>query len=363
MQDNARPYLYEIVTELKRRHMPMELALLPGIESMYQTHVYSRTGAAGLWQFVRGTGRAYGLSQSELIDLRRDPLKSTKAALDYLEYLHRFFDGDWELAIAAYNGGEGTIKRARDKNASKGKKTDFWSLNVRRETMDYVPKLFALAIIVENPEKYNVVLQPIPSSPVIERVAINKSINLKDAANECNINSDSFTRLNAAYLRSITPSTCTVLVPKHHVATFKSVLPSLEDADWQKALEIAKDEANTKMITKTYRVKKGDSLYAIARKFGVTVSNLKKENRLRSDKLKIGQKLKVQTIKTVSTSGSNSQKSEKGVKIVSYTVKSGDTLYGIARKHGVSINSIQKTNGMGKKTGIKPGQKLTIPKA
>ncbi|MGD8266036.1 MAG: transglycosylase SLT domain-containing protein, partial [Chromatiales bacterium] len=143
VQRNARPYLYEVVTELKRRRMPMELALLPAIESGYRTTATSHSGAAGIWQFIKSTGDYYGLKRTRYVDMRRDPKASTQAALDYLQYLHKFFDGDWELAIGAYNGGEGTISRAQKANAARGKRTDYWSLSLRRETMDYVPRLLA----------------------------------------------------------------------------------------------------------------------------------------------------------------------------------------------------------------------------
>lgn len=362
IQDNARVHLFDIVEEIERRNLPMELALVPAIESLYQAHVYSRSGAAGLWQFVRGTGRAYGLSQSELIDYRRDPDKSTGAALDYLEYLHRYFDGDWNLAIAAYNGGEGTIRRAMKKNAKQGKPTDFWSLKIRKETMDYVPRVYALALMIKNPERYNVSIEPIPNRRVIERIALNKSIDIKQAAHKAEIDSGSLTRLNSHFVKGITPShSSTVLVPEHHVASFKSVLPDLEEKDWNKVVAEAKAKARPRI--RYYKVRKGDSLYKISRKFGVSIASLKKQNRLRSNHLSIGKRLKVGKTTRRVASKSSSRKSTKRSSSGSYKVRKGDTLYGIARSHGISVKALQKHNGMGKSTKIKPGQRLKIPKS
>ncbi len=364
IQNNARVHLFEIAEEIERRNMPMELALLPAIESLYQAHVYSHSGAAGLWQFVRGTGRAYGLQQSELIDYRRDPDKSTGAALNYLEYLHGYFDGDWDLAIAAYNGGEGTIRRAMKKNEQQGKPTDFWSLKVRKETMDYVPRLYALAMIIKDPQRYNVSIEPIPNRRVIERVALNKSIDIKQAAVKADIDSDSLTRLNSHFVKGITPShASTMLVPEHHVASFRSVLPDLEEKDWSKA--VAEAEAKARASNRYYKVRKGDSLYRISRKFGISIASLRKQNRLRGNHLKIGQKLKVgkTSSRVASIPSSGSTQSAKKSTSGSYKVRKGDTLYEIARRHGISVKALQKHNGMGKSTKIKPGQSLKIPQS
>lgn len=162
---NAKPYIHHIVEELEQRGMPSELALLPMIESAFQPKATSPKGAAGLWQFMPATGRQYGLKKRKGLDERRDLVASTRAALDYLEFLHEEFDHDWMLALAAYNSGEGTVHRAIKKNLRAGKSTSFWSLPLPKETQNYVPKLLALAEVVKNPEKHEISLAMIKDMP------------------------------------------------------------------------------------------------------------------------------------------------------------------------------------------------------
>ena len=147
MERNAELYLYHIVDKVEQREMPLELALLPAIESNYTPTATSRAGAAGIWQFIRSTGKLYGLEQTTWYDARRDLLASTDAALDYLAYLADYFGDDWEVALAAYNAGEGALGRARAANEQRGLDIDYWSLDLPRETQEYVPRLLALASI------------------------------------------------------------------------------------------------------------------------------------------------------------------------------------------------------------------------
>jgi len=158
-------YLYHIVNELEAQQMPLELALLPVVESAFDPFAYSHSHAAGLWQFIPGTGKRFGLERNWWYDGRRDPVASTAAAIKYLSYLHRYFDGDWLLALAAYNSGEGNVRRAIARNKRLGKPTDFWSLKLPRETQAYVPQLLAVAAVIRTPEKYNTVLPKIANRP------------------------------------------------------------------------------------------------------------------------------------------------------------------------------------------------------
>lgn len=162
---NAKPYIYHIVEQLERRGMPSELALLPMIESGFLPKATSPKGAAGLWQFMPATGKQYGLRKKGRLDERRDLVASTRAALDYLEFLHDEFNHDWMLALAAYNSGEGTVQRAIQKNLRAGKSTSFWSLSLPKETKDYVPKLLALAEVIKNPDKHDISLAVIHNQP------------------------------------------------------------------------------------------------------------------------------------------------------------------------------------------------------
>src|SRR6266446_2613275 len=163
-------YLYQIVTELERRGMPLELALLPVVESAFEPYAYSRARASGLWQFIPGTGSRYGLKQDWWYDGRRDVVESTRAALDYLQSLHDEFNGDWLLAIAAYNCGEMNVERALDANRARGKPLDFWDVWLPGETRAYVPKLLAMKRLVRDPETYGLEFSPIPNSPYFSRV-------------------------------------------------------------------------------------------------------------------------------------------------------------------------------------------------
>lgn len=162
---NAKPYLYHIVEQLEQRGMPSELALLPMIESAFQPKATSPKGAAGLWQFMPATGRQYGLKKRRGYDERRDLVASTRAALDYLEFLHEEFDHDWMLALAAYNSGEGTVHKAIKKNQRAGKGTTFWSLSLPKETQNYVPKLLALAEVIKNADEHDISLPVIKNMP------------------------------------------------------------------------------------------------------------------------------------------------------------------------------------------------------
>src|SRR5258708_25998620 len=175
-------YLYQIVTELERRGMPLELALLPVVESAFEPYAYSRARAAGLWQFIPGTGSRYGLKQDWWYDGRRDIVESTRAALDYLQRLHDEFDGDWLLAVAAYNCGEAMVERAVDMNRAAHRPVTFWELWLPGETRAYVPKLLAMKRLVRDPETYGLEFSPIPNSPYFTGVATPSQLNLKLAA-------------------------------------------------------------------------------------------------------------------------------------------------------------------------------------
>lgn len=198
----ATPYLFHIVEELEQREMPGELALLPMIESAFRPEATSNRGAAGLWQFIPSTGKYFGLKQNAWYDGRRDIRASTSAALDYLAFLHETFDHNWMLALAAYNAGEGTVRRAIKKNLKQGKPTSFWDLQLPKETREYVPKFLALAEIIGQPEKHDILLPEIENKPYFLPVLFNKSLNFQQAANLANIHITELKRLNPGYKRS-----------------------------------------------------------------------------------------------------------------------------------------------------------------
>src|SRR5476649_125017 len=172
----AEPYMYWITEQIKKRNMPMELVLLPIVESAFDPKATSSANAAGLWQIVPQTGRNYGLKQNQWYDGRRDVVASTTAALDMMQRLNRMFDGDWLLTIAAYNSGEGRILQAIKTNKAKGKPTDFWALSLPRETTIYVPKMLALSNIIKNSKQYGVVLPKSNDDHALARVEVGQQI-------------------------------------------------------------------------------------------------------------------------------------------------------------------------------------------
>ena len=204
LADRSADYLYMVVNELNRRRMPTELALLPFVESAYKNNAYSHAGAAGMWQFIPATGRHYGLMQTRSFDARLDSHQATRAAFDYLQKLHREFKGDWFLALAAYNAGEYRVQKEINKNRRRGKRTDYWSLDLPKETRQYVPRLLAFKEIFRNPRAYNVRLRGIPNSPALARIHVNKAVDLRKAAAYAGVPAKKLLAMNSGYLHGIT---------------------------------------------------------------------------------------------------------------------------------------------------------------
>src|SRR5258706_6482365 len=226
-------YMYHIITEVERRGMPTEFALLPVVESAYEPFAYSVSRAAGLWQFIPGTGVRYGLKQTWWYDGRRDVVESTRAALDYLQALHDQFDGDWLLAIAAYNVGENTVQRELDYNRSHGKPTDFWHLKLPGETRAYVPKLLAMKRLMAEPERYGLEFAAIPNEPYFAVIDTNSQIDLKIAAKLAGASYDELVALNPGYNRWATDpeGPHRMLVPIDNADGFEAGVPAPSPAD------------------------------------------------------------------------------------------------------------------------------------
>lgn len=324
-------YMHYIVERLEERQLPLELALLPVIESAYNPLAYSRAHAAGIWQFIPATGRHFNLRQTNWYDGRRDITASTDAALNYLTRLHNMFDGDWLLALAAYNAGEGTVRRAMRRNESKGLPTDFWSLPLPRETRNYVPKLLGLAALVKNPEQYNVLLNPIPNEPYFEIVEIDRRMDLARAAKLAEIDEQHLYLLNPAFKRRITmDGPRHLLVPRDNaetLATNLAQLPQEDLVDWRE-----------------YKVRPGDSLYTIARQHNLTVGMLQEINRIKGTHLRIGQLLSIPSHagQPARSAVAISRPAAEGT--YNYRVKNGDSLWTIAANHKVSVADIKRWN-------------------
>ncbi|MCM2313481.1 MAG: LysM peptidoglycan-binding domain-containing protein [Steroidobacteraceae bacterium] len=368
-------YLHYIVTEIERRDMPLELALLPVVESAFNPVAYSRSRASGLWQFIPSTGKHYGLDQNWWIDERRDVLLATDAALTYLKYLHNYFNGDWYLAIAAYNGGEGTVSRAVKRNAEAGRPTDFFSLDLKAETRDYVPKLLAISRIVANPAAYGLQFEPIPNQPYFGIVDAGKQVHLGEAADLAGISRDDMFALNPAFNRMTTPPSGPhrLLLPVARVEPFRLALMS-EDGGQRVAAAASEPPPDTR-----HRVKRGDNLTSISRQYGVPVATLKQANNLRGTTIHPGDTLVIPGVPGASTEPAAAaatvaearpdltaqlperQPAAAPSKPRVYTVKRGDTLWGVAQKHGVTVPALASANGLSAKSHLTAGARLEIP--
>jgi membrane-bound lytic murein transglycosylase D len=222
----AEPFLHYIITELEKNNMPIELALLPVVESAFDPFAYSHGRASGMWQFVPGTGERFGMKQNWWYDGRRDVIASTQGAINYLKYLNKYFNGDWMLALAAYNSGEGRVRRAVNKNKNLNKPTDFWSLGLPKETQAYVPKLLALADIIKRPQDFNLTLYPIDNKAVLSQVDIKSQLDLAKAAQLAGLSLAELQRLNPGFNRWATDpdGPHQLLLPNHTVDKFQQGL-------------------------------------------------------------------------------------------------------------------------------------------
>ena len=347
----GEPYLAYIYAEIKKREFPGELLLLPFVESGYNPYAYSPGHAAGLWQFIPGTGRRYGLKQDWWYDGRRDIVASTNAALNYLDRLQQDFDGDWLLALAAYNAGEGTIQQAIQRNEQRGRPTDFWHLDLPRETTEYVPKLLAISAIINDPEKYGMHLKPIDDTPTFTVVNTHAQIDLAVAAELADMNTKELQQLNPGFNRWAThpEGPYHLAVPVEKSALFKENLAALPASQRVKWLR--------------YKVRRGETLSHLARRYATTIAVLRTTNGLRGDIIHTGQQLMIpvdakDNARYASLVGTPSA-SATG-KVIQYRVQSGDSLWVIAHSYNVSVRELAQWNHLASNAPIRPGQQLTI---
>ncbi|KOX62509.1 lytic transglycosylase [Pseudomonas psychrophila] len=349
-------YIHYIVERLEERNMPLELALLPAIESAYNPMAYSHANAVGLWQFIPSTGRYFNLRQTRAYDGRRDITASTLAALNYLNRLHDMFNGDWLLALAAYNAGEGTVSRAIERNEKLGLPTDYWNLPLPQETKDYVPKLLALSQVVLAPEAYGINLNPIANEPYFEMVEIKQSMDLSRVAALAEIDEDEMFQLNPAYKqRATTDGPQHLLVPTSKAQLLTASLSNLKPEELvslrpKKPVFDSIASNQPARLNRKYRVKSGDNLTLIAKANKVDVKDLQHWNKLSGNNLKAGQILVMQ----------DTRKST-GRKPTQYKVKKGDSLYIVAKRFNVEMQHLKRWNPSSAKA-LKPGQMLTVSK-
>ena len=348
MSDRARRYLYYITSEVERRGMPSEIALLPMIESAFNPGAYSTARASGIWQFIPSTGKIFGMEQNWWYDGRRDIIGATNGALDYLQKLHDMF-GDWELALAAYNCGEGAVKRAQANNRKRGLPTDYLSLKLPKETRNYVPKLLAVKNIVADPASFNLVLSEIRNEPYFAAVATTKHIDVKLAAQLAGISEEEFFALNPAHNRPVIlqDNTDLILLPIDKIATFTANLETYDKplVSWQ-----------------SYQPAKGERLDKLAPRFGLSVENLKSVNGIsRSGNISTGQTLLVPFNGEQSDAefeAFNMHLVDDHGRATRHRVRGGETLSHIARRYHVSVAKLRRWNGPMKI--IRPGQVISV---
>ena len=356
VSDRARLYLHHIVTEVERRNLPGELAMLPVVESAYQPFAYSPARASGIWQFIPSTGRLYGLRYSWWYDGRRDVVESTRAALDYLEKLHAEFSGDWLLALAAYNSGEGNVRKAIRRNRRAGKPIDFWSLQLPRETRSYVPRLLAVSAIVADPDHYGLTLKPIPDDPYFAAAQLDGQIDLALAAEMAEVSLEELYLLNPGFSRWATDPD-----GPHQLLLPVSSVPDFE----QRLAELPADQ---RIRWHRHVIKSGDTLGTIAHRYRTSVSALKQVNNLRGSTIRKGRSLMVPMasrslaeyrLSADMRRGMRRRIPGSGSKII-YRVRRGDSLWVISQRFGVSVNKLARWNGLSKRSVLRPGKRLVI---
>ncbi len=354
----SEPYIYHVLGEIKKRKLPGELALVPMIESAYDPFAYSGAGAAGLWQLMPRTGSELGLKQDWWFDGRRSIRPSTDAALNYLLYLNKFFNGNWILAVAAYDAGEGTIARAIKATTRPGRPIDFWNLPIPRETKVYVPRLLALAEVIKNPQRYHVDLPKIPYLPYFEEVNIGSQIDLNHAARLAGISYKELIKLNPGYNRWTTApyKPFKLLIPAEKVERFNlnlSNVPEEKRVSWVK-----------------HQVQKGDSLGSIATRYHTTVNLIKQLNQLKTNRVKPNQSILIPSSKNTAVIVKNEptnappplvqQLSAARNHRVIHIVQKGDDYQKLEKIYGVSSEDIQKWNILSSTAPLKPGQQLVV---
>ena len=351
-------YLFHIVTELERRGMPAELALLPIVESAFDPFAYSHGRAAGLWQIIPGTGKRLGLAQNWWFDGRRDVLESTRAALDYLAQMHEQFGGDWLLAVAGYNSGEGNVARALRRAEADGKPKDFWGIRsyLPAETRTYVPRLLAVRELVADPLKHGITLPLLANEAQFAIVETGSQIDMALAAELAGIDTDRLYALNAGVNRWATDpdGPHRLLVPAAHAETFATALTALgerERVQWTR-----------------HRVKQGETIGQIADKYQTTAAVLREVNSLRGNTIRAGDYLMIPTAtaalglytQSADARAARQQSAQRSGTVRSTSSLAGETLWSISRSYGVDVRSLAGWNSMAPGDVLSVGRNLVV---
>lgn len=363
--DRADPFMGWILDQLESQNLPAELALLPVIESGYQPLARSPGGASGLWQFIPGTGNRFGLNESRWYDGRRDVIASTQAALEYFAFLRDEFSGDWLLALAAYNCGEGTVARAMQRNRSRGLPEDFWHLNLPTHTQDYVLKLLALRNIVTTPGHYGLKLPNLDAETQIALVETHGQLDLGQAADLAGISMDDIRRLNPGLKRRATAPNGQLVIPVEAAEKFAARLANLDDDDRTDTAAQPEPDTSSSVAAASaasgslYKVRSGDTVWSISRRHKVSVQQLLTLNDLPADaKLRIGQTLRVNAAEDIAVAAAPT--TPKSRQTLQYTVRRGDSLMQISRRYRVTVSNLRAWNDLKSDQYLQPGQKLTL---
>lgn len=360
------PYLFHILEEIDRRAMPMEIALLPIIESGFKPFAYSSGKAAGIWQIIPTTGKQLGLRTSWWYDGRRDILDSTDAALDYLQLVNNNLDGDWLLSIAAYNCGEGAVRRARAKAVANGKGTDFWSIRpyLPRETQAYVPRLLAVAAAVRDPKQFGLSLEPVANKPYFDVVKLRGQLDLAVAAKAAGLKLDELKNLNPGFGRWATDpdGPHRLLMPKSRTSAFRQAATDLP--------------ATQRMRWRHHRIQRGETLGQIAQAYGTRVDVLRRVNDLSTSNIRAGKDLvvplagqteapanalaeaKTRTVAKRSKARKTSTPRPSGPH---HTVRPGESMWTIARRHNTTVAALARVNRIRPGDTLQIGQRLSLP--
>lgn len=343
LASRAALFYHHILHQVIDRGLPAELALLPAIESAYDPKAKSSAGALGLWQFMPATATQYGLKDNWWFDGRRDVLSSTDAALTYLEYLRDYFNGDWLLAIAAYNAGEGRVQRAIEKNRAKNRPTDFWSLELPEETLAYVPKLLALSELVRRPSRYDLELAPVADTPYFEVVDTVTQIELKKAAQLSGVDIEEIYDLNPGYRRWATDPD----------GPYTLLLPLVGAQQYR--LSLSSEQKGEQVTWRRYSVVKGDTISNLAKRFDSNIRSIQRSNNLQSVTLSVGQVLMIPTEisipdKLAVAPERLAEERQADVpleqdQLKSYTLQDGETLWAVSKRFGVTTDELALWNG------------------
>ena len=403
LSKSGQRYLFHTVKRAEELGVPVELALLPFVESEFDPYAQSVYGATGMWQFLPATGREWGLKTNWWYDGKRDVIASTEAAFSFLIYLHEKFDSDWLLAIAAYNAGPGRVNRAIKKNKREGKPTDFWSLKLPKETSAYVPKLLVLCELIKNPDAFGVTLPSIANRAYFSKIKTPGQVDLMQAADLAGITPEAIYELNPGFSQWATDPSGPhyLLLPTGVADRFLIQLSSLDEIElvqWDR-YKIKRGDNLTKIANKysidfkvlmeinqldndliyagqeimvprspawaqtfvpkarTYEVVKGDSFWGISKRFGVTIQDISLWNDLSLTKpLQIGQKIKIFS-KYERVRGKTPNRK---TRTLLYPVKAGDTLSKISFRFGIKVKDIQTWNELKSPELIYPGQVLKV---